>query len=91
MAIVKVIPILTQVPGGYLHHKLSRLRSFLDAVESNGAADVCTITPRLTKTATRERNIAMASEDNTPSGVASQSWQSIGELAKRILKKQGRK
>jgi hypothetical protein len=75
----------------HLSHKLSRLPKNYKGLESNGAADVCTITPRLTKTATRERKIAMASEDNTPSGVAGQSWQSIGELAKRILEKQGRK
>jgi hypothetical protein len=33
----------------------------------------------------------MASNDDTPSGVGSQSWQSIGQLAKRILEKQGAK
>lgn len=74
----------------HLSRELSVLPNNSKGLESNGAADVGSITPRLTKTAIRERNIAMASENNTPSGVAGQSWQSIGELAKRILEKQGR-
>lgn len=86
-----VVPEVTREAQAQLHTQLSRLPSESKGLESNGAADVCTITPRLTKTATRERKIAMASKDDTPLGVAGQSWQSIGEVAKRILEKQGRK
>lgn len=54
---MKVIPVLTpiltrilmRIPEGHLRGKLSILLSFSDAVESNGAADVGSIAPRLTK------------------------------------------
>ena len=83
-----VIPVVTRHPQGDLHTKLSQLPINPNGLESNGAADVGSIAPRLTKTATRERKIAMASDDNTPSGVNGQSWKSIGELAKRLVERQ---